>query len=456
MPPLKTLLFLAGFVAATVGCLWFPLAGVLGYVLHYSIGPERQWWEAPISHLHLRYSFTLAAATAIGLLLHHRKLRWGDRLLTKQEVLMLVFLGVVWLTFLMGDTTRESSAVVDHPSMKVTKVFIFTLMLTHIVTRQQDLNLLFWAFTSGALILGLQAYYTPRYMFMQGRLETIGGPDFAEANSLAAYLAALLPIIGVQFMRSRWPARIACLAAGGLACNAIILTRSRGAIVALAAGGIAALFMAPKRYRAAVAVGLVVALVGFVYLGDVGFMGRMSTLNSPAGELDESAQSRIAIWRGGLKMIAAHPLGVGPGNFLQTIGHYAPNHANRDAHSTLIRCAAELGLVGLIVLIVLIVNAFRVLRNTHARLVRHRSKADAPLLLYTYAAMLALIIYLICGFFGSFVYIEVFWWLLALPVCLSRAVENAVAQPLEEGAPSRKRAVSRTRSRTPRPQVEVT
>ena len=46
----KTLLFLMIFVALSVGTLLVPMVGVLGYIAHYNIGPERQWWAASIGH----------------------------------------------------------------------------------------------------------------------------------------------------------------------------------------------------------------------------------------------------------------------------------------------------------------------------------------------------------------------------------------------------------------------
>ena len=76
---IKTLLFLGLFVLCSVGALFVPLLGVLGYVAHYCIGPERQWWSASIKPWGIRYSYTLAMCTAIGIALNWRSLRYGKR-----------------------------------------------------------------------------------------------------------------------------------------------------------------------------------------------------------------------------------------------------------------------------------------------------------------------------------------------------------------------------------------
>jgi len=421
---LKMVLFLLAFLGASVGALFVPVLGVLGYIMHYSIGPEGQWWNAPLRPIGLRYSLTLAACTAIGIALHYKRLRWRKPLLLAQEKLMLLFLGVVWLTVLISEPTEGAYTIVDHPSVKMTKVLIFVLMMTHLVTRPRDLDWVLWAFVAGALILGLQAYATPRVAFASGRLETVGGPDFRDSNALAAYLAAMLPLIGVQFLRSGWKGKLFCLVAGVFASNAIILARSRGAIVGLAAGAVAAIFLTPRRSRAKIAAGLIVIALGGLYLSDPGFWGRASTMRTTPEEMDTSARSRVEIWEGGMRMLAANPQGVGAGNFQQEIGRYAPKHPNRDAHSTYLRCAAELGLVGIGLLLALLANAVvrlgRVVRQSADLLVPEGTR----LAYASYGLLLSLIVFAVTGIFGSLIYVEGFWWMLAMPVCVVRVYDS--------------------------------
>lgn len=441
----KTLLFLGLFAACAAGALFSPLLGVLGYMAHYCVGPERQWWGMEVSHWGLRYSFALGAATALGTLLHYRKLRFGASLLTSQELLALAFLAVVWLTLVFGeDTTWQQKAFSDQDAIhvKMAKVVFFTLMLTHVVTVRKNVDRVVWLLVITSLMLGVQAYDTPHEWYNKGRLETVGGPDFRESNILAAHLAAVLPLIGMQFLRTDWRGKILCLVAGVFATNAIILTRSRGAVVGLAVGSAVALLAAPGKHRAKIFAGLAVVLAGGLYLTDPGFIERAKTIDATEEERDTSAQSRIEIWQGGIEMALANPLGVGPGNFRSAIGRYAPQHPDRDAHNTFVRCVGELGFTGLLVYVVVIVNAFRMLVRI-ARRARSLPQPDQDKFLYlSYGLAISLTIFMGCSMTVTLLYTEGLWWFLLMPVCLGRALDNALPEAClnHGGIPLGKRA----------------
>jgi len=438
---IKTVLFVIAFIVCSGGALFAPVLGVLGYVGHYNLGPERQWWSASLRPLGLRYSFTLAAMTAVGMLLNLRKLRFGKSVLNRHEILILMYLGWVWLAHAMSEPTVGARyALVDHPTVKLTKVIIFAMMMSHVITDFRKLNWLFWALTLGALVLGMQAYDTPRSSFMRGRLETVGGPDFQEANRLGGYLAATLFLIGAQFVRSGWAGRIICLLAGAFAANAVVLTRSRGALIGAAGGCLVAVFLAPKRHRLKIFLGLALAFAGGVYLSDPQFRARMSTIVRPPEQRDRSAQNRIEIWRGGVKMLVRNPLGVGPGNFHQSIGKYTDGRfSGSDAHSTYIRCAGDLGFPGVALLGMLILNAARSLRRSMRQAHDLPGELQNRALWMSYGAAAGLGALLAYGLTATLIYFEAFWWVLALPICISRATENALEEAglAPEPAPAR-------------------
>lgn len=424
--PLKTLLFAVLFAMACCGALYSPIWGILGYVAHYSIGPERQWWHAPLSPLGIRYSFMLAMLTAAGIIVQWKSLRFGNHVFSTHEKTFLAFLAAVWLSTLLGPDTvgHYTAATIDHPSIKLTKITIFTLMLTHIVTERKNLDRLIWVMIFGTMILGMQAWSTPYRAFMRGRLERVGGPDFSEANFFAAYMASMLWIIGAQFLRSGWRGKVVCFLAGGFTANAIILTRSRGAVVGLAIGAMAALVLAPKQYRKYVVVGLLAAAAGLVYLADDQFFARTSTIAAGEEERDSSAQSRILLWGAGVRMWADHPLGIGAGNFFQTIGSYIPQYAGKDAHSTYIRCLTELGTQGIVLMGALIVSAYLLLRRIQQRAQSLDSAVGDDMVLVAFGFSCALATLLGCCLTVSLIYVEFLWWFLLLPVCLERVLYN--------------------------------
>ena len=68
-------------------------------------------------------------------------------------------------------------------------------------------------------------------------------------------------------------------------------------------------------------------------LTDPQFWGRSQTIMRSEQERDSSAQSRIILATFGLQMWSDHPLGIGAGNFPQTIGNYYAPYAGKDART---------------------------------------------------------------------------------------------------------------------------
>ncbi len=417
---LKTILFAILFVICVLGAVWMPVLGILGYVGHYIIGPERQWWSVSLRPYGIRYSFVLAAATAIGVALNFQRLRYGNKFFSPHEKLLLLFVGLLWLLRFVSEPT-EFYTIVDHPTVKLTKVLIFGLMLTHVVTNVKYLRALVWTLVVCTLFLSLQAYTASRY---SGRLEGVGGPDFAEANFLPVFLGAVLPLIGVLFLRLRWWGKLFCLGTGAFMVNAIILARSRGALVGMALGTISAVLLAPKKLRMKVFAGLIVAGIGGLYLVDPGFHRRMTTISFSGEQVDMSGQQRLEAWGAARQMVADFPHGIGPGNFFQVIGRYRPKLEGRDTHSTFLRCAAELGIPGITLFVVIIVSAITTAVRASHRAIEIRSEAGAELQLYSYGFVVGLCMFLGAGLFVTTIYTEALWWFLIIPVCLERAVAN--------------------------------
>jgi O-antigen ligase len=425
--PFKGILFIGLFLLCAGGALILPCLGVYGYIADYCIGPASQWWEAPFSGLGIRYSLTLALTTAIGMHLQRDKLRFGESFLQRQEALMLVFLGIVWLSIFMGVETVGYYTTVDHPSVKFTKIVVFALMMTHIITDKRKLDGLLWVFVITSLILGLQAWDLPRWAFEGGRLEGIGGADFAESNFFAAFMVAMLPIIGIQLLRSKWFGKTVCTVSAAFTANAIVLCRSRGALLGIVAGAITACLFAPKKHRKKIAVGLVLGIMGGIYVSDPQFWERAGTITRSEDQRDESAASRLRLWQAGAVMLADHPLGIGVGNWYQTIGYYIPEYEGKDSHNTYVKCAVEIGVQGILVYVLFIFTAFLQLRQVRKLAASMPPSVGDDLVQISFGLTVSLSIILMCGLTITMIYTEIIWLILMLPVCLRRVLENAVA-----------------------------
>ncbi len=150
-----------------------------------------------------------------------------------------------------------------------------------------------------------------------------------DPNDFAQALLAVVPIICLAWSRGRpvFNLLVVILPVAVLSWG-VLLTRSRGGVLALAALVPLAILqrLSAGKRRAATLVLLLAAVPGMVAL--------LSYATSEA-----SAESRIEAWAAGLLMLKSSPIwGVGSGLFTE--------HHTRVAHNSYIQCFAETGLVG--------------------------------------------------------------------------------------------------------------
>nr|WP_198912587.1 O-antigen ligase family protein [Desulfuromonas acetoxidans] len=420
----RGLLFISVFTFCVLGALALPQLGIYGYLADYCLNPADQWWGRPFAQMGIRFSFTLALATMAGIFLQRKKLRFGEKLIEKQEWLMVLFLLVVWGLYFFAPQTVGRYGSTDHPAIKLAKIFIFTLMMTHVITDLNKLKGLFAVLSSAAFLLGIKAWSVPYSAFSRGRLEGIGGADFSEANFFAAFMAAMLPLIGIMFLRSRWPGKLYYAACGAFTANAVVLCRSRGAFLGLVMGAVAAFIFAPKKYRKHIVILCMAGMVGVIYLSDDFFIQRIMSISTDQSEMDESSSSRIRLWKAGLRMVASHPLGIGPGNWYQTIGRYIPEYEGKDSHSTYVKCFAELGVIGLAVFLLFLLQSSLNLRHIYLQVHSLPPPEEEEFTQLYFAILVALVIFMTCALTITMIYTEILWVLLMLPVCLKRSLDN--------------------------------
>jgi O-antigen ligase len=420
---IKTILLLLGFFFSSVGALFVPLIGVIGYILHYQFWPDNHWWGREISDWGLRYAFTIGVCLLLGTLLNKQKLALGGKAMRTHEWLLILFWLVAMLSLLTGlDLTfmphqkAHQMLLVD----KLSKVLLFCLLMSHVATTLKRLDLVLWALIVGTLYVGYEAWAAPVWKFTQARLQGIGGPDYRESSYLGAHFAMILPLIGAQFLRGGWKAKVVCAVAGGFALNGLILTRTRAAFLAVCVGLLAALLLALRGRRRRICVYMLPALMAAVYLTDTGFRQRMKTIRPEPLPADTSAVNRLEIWRASGEMFLQHPLGVGVGNFRTVLSHFT-HLKRRDAHNTYIRCAVELGAFGVMALGVLVISAGWCLYRANRW--AWRCPYTWQIRYYTYGLSVSLVVMLTTAMFMTQLYIEEFWWMLTLPVCLLRAAE---------------------------------
>lgn len=429
--PLRGLLFLIFYISCAVGALFAPHLGVYGYIVTYCIGPEDEWWSLPFRRWGIRFSYVMAAATALGFVLNASRSKQNAAAWNRWETFFLLFVGSVWLSTILaphGPVLRYTT--VDPPSIKMLKIAFFLFLYTRLITDVKKVNGLMWIFVASAFVLGYTAWEKPWSAFQSGRLEGVGGADFAESNFFGAFMGAMLPLIGAQFLGSRWRGRIFCIVAAAFSANAVILTRSRGALVGLAAGVLVAAGRVPRAHRKKVYAALLLGVLGGVHLMDTGFIERTMTMARPTqGEqLDASAASRPRLWKAAYHMMRDHWVGVGAGRWFEAIEEYIPEYRGKDAHSTFGRAMGELGFPGLVFFVLALGAAFKNLAEAASIASQMSHKESKQLELTIFGVRVSLIILLVCALFITMTYTEALWILLALPTCLVKAAKNELAR----------------------------
>jgi O-antigen ligase len=182
------------------------------------------------------------------------------------------------------------------------------------------------------------------YLFrgINGPHRGFGGYD---NNFFGASLVVVVgPAIALMISSRTWWARCAAGISAALIVHTILLTFSRGAMVGLFAAGLTAFVMMPKRPRYLAAL-LVILLVTARFTGPELYARYASTF-APVEERDNSAQTRVDLWRDCLLVVGQYPMfGVGPANWRIIADRYGWTEG-KSAHSVWMEMAAEIGLPG--------------------------------------------------------------------------------------------------------------
>ena len=424
--PLRSITFLLYFFGSSAAALAFPMVGVICYVLLYHVYPQSTWWGKALAPMGIRYAYVCAVCLLIGVGLNLNRLKFGRRFVHPVEWgILLVLLTMV----LSAYTGHQWDFRTDFMLDKMWKVFLFTVLMTHVVVTRRRVWYLVILLTIMTLYLGHEAKNAPLSAFTNNRLDGIGGPDFRESTGLAVHLFALLPFAAILLRQKSLCLKALSFFAACYGINAILLCRARSAFLAGIVAGVLAIWYVPRRHRRWVVAVLALAVTGGAILSDTWFRDRMVTIVSSKEERDQSAASRLLIWTAAWEMLKDKPMGVGIGQFQRRIGRYVSvdqaDLQHRDAHNTFILCVGELGYPGLAALLLTLGMSWGTLASVNRRAKAELSDPDL-FELFVFANRLALLVYVVSGMFASRFYTEGMWMLVVLPVCLARAVENEI------------------------------
>lgn len=307
-----------------------------------------------------------------------------------------VFFTLYFLTSLLSAAFAFDQWEGFRGSWDVFRSLSLFLMMVNDIDSTQKIRSCLWLFiasTAIGVVWGLMSYF----MGLRLRLEI---KSLGHSNHTAWYLVIMLALLISLLLFMDWglPAKVVVGSLTGATLLAVLLTYSRGALVAFVAC-LLFLAMALRRWQPILGVALLaLALVGGLQTWGTPWTSHVAMVANPGR--DESLSDRFRLWKGSILSLKDRPLlGVGPRNFKYLDHERYGFKRNSHAHSLYFNILAERGLLGLFSLMALFVcyvyegNKRRPSKDTLSRVVWH-------------AAMGAFIAIVVAGLFNTTLHSE--------------------------------------------------
>ena len=268
---------------------------------------------------------------------------------------------------------------------------------------------------------------------------------FSNSNDFGVAMCVILPLAVYMMLATKNKLlKLAAGLMGGAFLASILYTSSRGAALGLAVMGLVYWIMSRQKFLMGVAVALL--LVGYWIVAPPELESRFHS--GMDYEQDRSATQRLEAWKGGLRMMAAHPLtGVGMSNFRANIEvDPRANLAARYSHSNWIQAGSELGVFAIFLFLWVLWIAFQRNRETRALLAGRNGRAE-QMKLFTYALDISMVGFIVTGTFTAMLYYPFMYVNLALIVALhaialkETAAQSQAADPIPKLSSPREAAL---------------
>jgi probable O-glycosylation ligase (exosortase A-associated) len=318
--------------------LFDPFVGVLVYVCFAIVKPDVLWaWSVPQGN----YSRVVALALLGGWALKG----FGDWRLGKARGVLVALLGFLgWA--ILGATQAARPGVSWTFVEAEAKIVLPVLVGMTTIDSVRKIRQLAWVIlvSQGYLALEFNLSYLAGYNRVQE--EGFAGLD---NNSVAIALVACVGLALFMGLSSKtWWQKATAFVLGLLMIHAVLLTFSRGGMVALIATGFVTFLLIPKTTKHYVAFLLVLLLT--VRMAGPQVVQRFNTSFAEAGERDESASSRLELWADCWDCMLKKPIfGVGPDHW-PLVAHTYGWPAGKEAHTLWLQIGAENGFPGLLFL----------------------------------------------------------------------------------------------------------
>ena len=283
-----------------------PIYGLAFYMATTFVFPPGRWWGYLFGQT--RWALLSAGLTALAIAFHRGKLKPKSIWFSNWPALIIcAYAAWMWLQ------TPAALDVSEHidGSIKYTKYLVAFWFIYRVADSKERVRDVLQIHVFGCMLLGVLAFMTGR----EGdRLDGVGGPGIDDANTLGMYLVTGAMVAAGLFLTQRGWRRWLNLAAFVIVANGLVLTNSRGAVLAFVAGMLALLLVKARRHRRIYWAFALSGAVGLVFVVDDAFIRRMYTIEdvtSKNDEADMSARSRVEVANAQIQMFLDHPMGTG-------------------------------------------------------------------------------------------------------------------------------------------------
>jgi putative inorganic carbon (hco3(-)) transporter len=369
-----------------------PFWGLLFYIVLLYVRPE----DTITSLTSMRMTLLVAVVTLLG--------TWFRAFLDREPVVRTPVHGLL-VGFLLA--TLASTVVGGYPAQAaedIGKLVVLSILVLHLVrtpARFQALVTTLILMTMYLAVDSLYLYHSGEYVALTGyrggyATRLAGTGMFNNANELALALVPGLALAGWRLVSGRTVARLLYVPLIGIILWAILLTQSRGGLLATLTVVAVAIIAYSRNKPRNVALAVIVCVVLMSLVG-----GRQKDFDNQEG----SANMRFRFWVHGVELLAQYPLtGVG-------YKQMAVHNGGYNAHNTFVIAFAETGLFGYFCWVGCLYYGFRRAPREYAR-VDAPDDAKRPL----FFVRVAIIGYQVACFFGNETYMPITFILFALPL----------------------------------------
>jgi hypothetical protein len=323
-------------------------------------------------------------------------------------VLAVLLLGLVGVP-LASDPAEAWAAWLDYA--KVVTMFV---VMVNVLRTESRLRAMWWLALLVSLILSANAvldYHAGR--FAGDRVEGVIGSLFENPNDLALHLVTMVPLAaGLLFVARGMAGKALYAAAAGLMTLAVVVTYSRGGLLALAAALFVMAWKLRPRGRAAVVAGFVLAALLFLALMPSDFGARLGSAFGGKGD-GGSAESRQALLLRSILVSLRHPVfGIGMNNFhIQSI-------SEQVSHNAYTQVSSEVGMPAAAAYVLFMLAALGRMRRVERETAAEKRRARVH---YLAVGMQASVVgYMVASFFASVAYLWYVYYLVGYALCLER------------------------------------